>query len=237
MQPDTIVPDYKNPQALNRYSYVLNNPLRYTDPTGNEPEEPGDYGEGGEGGGGNGDAGGDLSGTDAGVGREQNPGLAGSQGAGGEGDSGWTAGLGLFGSAGVFGAGGQAQVLFVVDGAGEWGIAVSAGGGAFAGFGGSVGVTLEGTNASTIDKLNGLSVQTGADMAAGEVSVGAEWITNNEGLQGADVNVGLGQWNPLPGLPGGDFHSFVMETKVLRYDPNSILWAILTPPALRGLMR
>ncbi len=31
---DTIVPQPGNPQALNRYSYVLNNPLRYTDPTG-----------------------------------------------------------------------------------------------------------------------------------------------------------------------------------------------------------
>jgi hypothetical protein len=26
----------QNPQALNRYSYVLNNPLRYTDPTGHD---------------------------------------------------------------------------------------------------------------------------------------------------------------------------------------------------------
>jgi RHS repeat-associated protein len=31
---DTIVPNPSNPQSLNRYSYVLNNPLRYTDPTG-----------------------------------------------------------------------------------------------------------------------------------------------------------------------------------------------------------
>ncbi|MCK5505780.1 MAG: RHS repeat-associated core domain-containing protein, partial [Thermodesulfovibrionia bacterium] len=31
---DTIVPDPINPQSLNRYSYVLNNPLRYIDPTG-----------------------------------------------------------------------------------------------------------------------------------------------------------------------------------------------------------
>lgn len=34
-QPDTIVPNLYNPQSLNRYSYVLNNPLRYSDPSGN----------------------------------------------------------------------------------------------------------------------------------------------------------------------------------------------------------
>jgi len=34
IQPDTIVPEAGNPQALNRYSYVLGNPLRYTDPSG-----------------------------------------------------------------------------------------------------------------------------------------------------------------------------------------------------------
>ena len=33
-QADTIVPEAGNPQALNRYSYVLNNALRYVDPTG-----------------------------------------------------------------------------------------------------------------------------------------------------------------------------------------------------------
>lgn len=37
MQADTIVPQPGNPQALNRYSYVLGNPLRYTDPTGHCP--------------------------------------------------------------------------------------------------------------------------------------------------------------------------------------------------------
>jgi RHS repeat-associated protein len=31
---DAIVPEPGNPQALNRYSYVLNNPLRYVDPAG-----------------------------------------------------------------------------------------------------------------------------------------------------------------------------------------------------------
>lgn len=33
-QPDDIIQNPFNPQSLNRYSYVLNNPLRYTDPTG-----------------------------------------------------------------------------------------------------------------------------------------------------------------------------------------------------------
>lgn len=36
---DPIVPNPANPQALNRYSYVLNNPLRYIDPTGYLTEE------------------------------------------------------------------------------------------------------------------------------------------------------------------------------------------------------
>ena len=32
--PTTVVPDPANPQSLNRYSYGLNNPVSYTDPTG-----------------------------------------------------------------------------------------------------------------------------------------------------------------------------------------------------------
>ena len=31
---DPIVPNPANPQDLNRYAYVRNNPLRYTDPSG-----------------------------------------------------------------------------------------------------------------------------------------------------------------------------------------------------------
>ena len=34
LSPDTIVPGMANPQALNRYSYVLGNPLKYIDPSG-----------------------------------------------------------------------------------------------------------------------------------------------------------------------------------------------------------
>jgi pyocin large subunit-like protein len=32
-----MLPDPYNPQALNRYSYCLNNPVKYTDPSGHEP--------------------------------------------------------------------------------------------------------------------------------------------------------------------------------------------------------
>jgi hypothetical protein len=34
VQADTVVPEPGNPQALNRYAYVYNNPLKYTDPSG-----------------------------------------------------------------------------------------------------------------------------------------------------------------------------------------------------------
>jgi RHS repeat-associated protein/uncharacterized repeat protein (TIGR01451 family) len=37
-QADTIVPEPGNPQTLNRFSYVNNNPIKYTDPTGHEAE-------------------------------------------------------------------------------------------------------------------------------------------------------------------------------------------------------
>jgi len=38
-QPDTIVPAPANPADLNRYSYVRGNPVRYTDASGNDPDE------------------------------------------------------------------------------------------------------------------------------------------------------------------------------------------------------
>ncbi len=34
ISPDTIVPDPASPQSFNRYSYCLNNPLKYTDQSG-----------------------------------------------------------------------------------------------------------------------------------------------------------------------------------------------------------
>ena len=37
VSPDSIVPAPGNPQSLNRYSYVYNNPLKYTDPSGHQP--------------------------------------------------------------------------------------------------------------------------------------------------------------------------------------------------------
>jgi RHS repeat-associated protein len=40
VQADTIVPAPGNPQDLNRYSYVRNNPLGYQDPSGHSPSPP-----------------------------------------------------------------------------------------------------------------------------------------------------------------------------------------------------
>jgi len=37
ISPDTIIRDPANPQCFNRYSYCLNNPLKYTDPSGHDP--------------------------------------------------------------------------------------------------------------------------------------------------------------------------------------------------------
>ncbi|GAB4412279.1 MAG: hypothetical protein Kow00123_26110 [Anaerolineales bacterium] len=42
-QPDTLVPEPGNPQALNRYAYTLNNPVRYTDPSGHASDAGGAY--------------------------------------------------------------------------------------------------------------------------------------------------------------------------------------------------
>ena len=35
VMPDSVIQDVYNPQSLNRYSYVLNNPYKYVDPSGN----------------------------------------------------------------------------------------------------------------------------------------------------------------------------------------------------------
>jgi RHS repeat-associated protein len=37
VQPDDIIPNLADPQSYNRYSYCVNNPLRYTDPSGHGP--------------------------------------------------------------------------------------------------------------------------------------------------------------------------------------------------------
>ena len=39
ISPDTIVPNPLNPQSLNRYTYCLNNPLIYVDPSGHQEED------------------------------------------------------------------------------------------------------------------------------------------------------------------------------------------------------
>lgn len=37
ISPDPIIPDLANPQSWNRYAYVFNNPVRYSDPSGHCP--------------------------------------------------------------------------------------------------------------------------------------------------------------------------------------------------------
>ena len=41
-QPDTEIPDFSNPQSYNRYSYCINDPLRYNDPTGHGADDGAD---------------------------------------------------------------------------------------------------------------------------------------------------------------------------------------------------
>jgi RHS repeat-associated protein len=43
IQPDTAISDLSNPQSYNRYSYCVNDPLRYTDPTGHWGQEVADW--------------------------------------------------------------------------------------------------------------------------------------------------------------------------------------------------
>jgi len=43
VSPDSVVPDAAEPQIWNRYSYVLNNPLKYSDPSGHCPKPPPGY--------------------------------------------------------------------------------------------------------------------------------------------------------------------------------------------------
>ena len=46
IRPDTLIPQEFNPQAYDRYAYEMDNPLRFTDPTGHAGKEVADWWEG-----------------------------------------------------------------------------------------------------------------------------------------------------------------------------------------------
>jgi len=46
IQPDIVIPNPANPQSLNHYAYVRNNPINYVDPSGHVPELECEFGYG-----------------------------------------------------------------------------------------------------------------------------------------------------------------------------------------------
>lgn len=155
-----------DPQNLNRYTYVRNNPLRYVDPMG--------Y---------------------------------------------WTFGFGLGFNVGL-GGGVSGSVMLVFDDNGNVGLALSGGGGGYAGMGGSGGIVVQGTNADVIQHLNGPVVQTGGSLSL-LGSIGGEWVIQNGptgAIQGVNFNVGAGL--VVLGVPVPvEMHSMLEVTKVIVFPP------------------
>jgi len=152
-----------DPQNLNRYTYVRNNPLRYVDPMG--------Y---------------------------------------------WTFGFGLGFNVGL-GGGVSGSVMLVFDDNGNAGLALSGGGGGYAGMGGSGGIVVQRTNADVIQHLNGPVVQTGGSLSL-LGSIGGEWVIQNGptgAIQGVNFNVGAGLKVPVP----VEMHSMLEVTKVIVFPP------------------
>jgi RHS repeat-associated protein len=182
---DTVVPGYANPQNLNRYGYVLNNPLRFTDPSGHRPDDGCRTGEG---------CSLSLKQKDddaqklAKLKRESETRKCWSGdkkhcsgfdnafialdkldlGDGtiqfGLGTNGFTSAVGIKGDIGV-----------AIDFKGNVAIIGTGGGGGYIGVGGGVGAYLTVTNAPSVPYLQGPNVQIGGQIGEGE-TVGAEYV-------------------------------------------------------------
>jgi len=112
------------------------------------------------------------------------------------------------------------SIIIVFDGLGNIGIAISGGGGGYAGIGGSGGIVIQGTDADNINLLNGPVVQTGGSGGPPGVGIGLEWVVQNS--DGVTVN-GF-NFNAGPGLQGNgvtpfEFHSMLENTRVVRICP------------------
>jgi hypothetical protein len=219
---DSIVPSAGNPQALNRYAYTFNNPLKYTDPTGHDPEdnkecqnienclppEPDPY----------------CAKTPkcayefterqiASLRGRFHPKLIRAR----EGleqyhkvlephkdstnDGTFSAGVTIAG--GAVGHGGSLTLEFVFDNQLNFDVQVSPAWGGMVGAGGSAGAVFKVTNAPTVDDLvttdrHGMAASSGVSTGEGLV-VGMDYIHQAGGkIRGVDVTVGVGTESPFP---------------------------------------
>jgi hypothetical protein len=136
-----------NPQALNRYSYVQNNPLKYTDPTGH-----------------------------------------------------WTVAVNFGGA--FFGAvGGRGGFSIAFDDQGNFAILGGGGGGLYSAVGAGSGLSVTVTNAPTVDKLAGFSVQIGGQVGEGPAINGElTFFTDGENIYvGGTLGGAVAFHGPWPG--------------------------------------
>jgi RHS repeat-associated protein len=220
---DSVVPGAGNPQALNRYGYELNNPVKYTDPTGHDPEDnkecqnianclpedpPPDCAR-------NTKCAYEYTEKQIATLRGRfHPKLRAIR----EGlehyrdilaphkdtiEREGTFSIGITASAGGAGYGGSLTLEAVIDTHGNFDIQFSPAGGAMIGLGASAGFVAKVTNAPTVDDLvtndrYGMASSTGGSAGEGLI-VGMDYIQQNEGkIRGIEWSLGVGAEAPFP---------------------------------------
>jgi hypothetical protein len=112
--------------------------------------------------------------------------------------------------------------MVVVDDKLNLGLAVSGGGGGYAGVGGSAVAILQATDADTIHRLEGPVVQTGGSIDLG-LSVGAEWVAQKGPtgpINGINLNVGVGIEGKI--VCPIEIHGMVEYTEVRTLSPDPL---------------